>query len=174
MVRLRARHPEALGLLYDRYGKAAYSLALRSLGDAALAESVLAEAMLKCWNRIATFKGTRGSALGIWLLVTTHENALNHLRIAGRKSAELATEAGVLDGGAIFQDWSNRVDGERVEETFRLLRRLDADEKDVLEMAFFEGLSAAEISGRMGRTAAEVDKLIDSAFAKLAYVEQEH
>ena len=173
MVRLRAKDPEALGLLYDRYGKAAYSLALRCLGDAALAESVVAEAMLKCWNRIATFKGTRGSALGIWLLVTTHENALNHRRMSGGKSAELVTEAGVLEGGAIFQDLSNSVDGDRVEETFRSLRRLDADEKDVLELAFFEGLSAAEISVRLGRTVGEVEKLIGSALAKLAWVEVE-
>ena len=173
IVRLRRKDPESLGVLYDRYGKAAYSLALRILGDSDWAESVVAEAMIKCWNLIASFKESRGSALGVWLLVITYESALDQRRAAASKAAERRIDESVLERGTIFQDWSRSVDGNRTEEAFLALRKLDADEKGVLELAFFEGLTAAEITARIGRTQAEVDKFIQSAIGKLAYVEHE-
>jgi len=173
IVRLRRRDPESLGLLYDRYGQAAYTLALRSLGDPVLAESAVAEAMIKCWNRIASFKESRGSALGVWLLVITHENALDHRRAAGPKPADRCSETSAREHVSIFQDWSRSVDADRVQDAFLALRTLDANEKEVLELAFFEGSTAAEITVRTGRTPADVDKLIQSALVKVASGKQD-
>jgi RNA polymerase sigma-70 factor (ECF subfamily) len=167
VVGLRRKDPESLGLLYDRYGPAAYSLAIRSLGDRVRAEAAVAEAMLKCWNRIALLKESRGSALGIWLLLTTHESALEQLR------AERTMESGLMVGGALFQDWSKGLDGERVQEAFLALQQLNAAERETLQAAFFEGLSAAELGLRLGRTQAEVERLVEAGLSKLTRGQQE-
>jgi DNA-directed RNA polymerase specialized sigma24 family protein len=65
------------------------------------------------------------------------------------------------------------VDADRVQDAFLALRTLDANEKEVLELAFFEGLTAAEITVRTGRTPADVDKLIQSALVKVASGKQD-
>jgi RNA polymerase sigma-70 factor (ECF subfamily) len=173
LVRLRRRDPQAVGILYDRYGKLAYSLAFRILGSPEAAESVVAEAVLKCWNRIASFKETRGCALGVWLLVVTYANALDHRRGPDSVGDENLMQPGALERGAIFQDWSKAVDTERVQESFEGLSQLNEEEKRILELAFFEGLNPAELTVRLGRPQAEVDKLIDSALSKVAFLPHE-
>jgi RNA polymerase sigma-70 factor (ECF subfamily) len=172
-MRLRQRDPESVGILYDRYGKMAYNLALRILGDPAEAESVVAEAVLRCWNRIESFRETQGCALGVWLMVTTYANALDHRQGPDAIGDERFMQPGALERGAIFQDWSRRVDTDRVQESFLALRNLNAEERQILDLAFFEGLNPAELTVRLGRTQADIDKLIDSALAKLAFLEQE-
>ncbi len=155
VVGLRRKDPEALGLLYDRYGGAAYSLALRSLGDAERAEAAVAEAMMKCWNRVALLKESRGSALGVWLLMTTHESAREQLR------AERTLESRPMESGALFQDWSKSLDGERVQEAFLAFQQLSPEEREALEAAFFEGISSADLS------------LMESGLSKLAQFKRE-
>lgn len=164
LVRLRRRDPESVGLLYDRYGKAAYDLAFRILRDADAAESAVAEAVLKCWNKVSGFRETRGGALGVWLLATTYTSALEN-----RNGLSLR----VMDRGALLQDWSKAIDADRLQEAHYGLRKLDAEEKRILELTFFEGLTLTQLTTGLGLTRAEVDKLIQSAMAKLVFVEQE-
>ena len=170
LVRLRQRDPQAIGLLYDRYGKAAYSLALRILGDTVWAEAVVAEAMIKCSNRIDSFNESRGSALGVWLLVTTYENALDHKRAADSRVTERSSQAGGLERPELFQDWSQNLDADRVQEAHAALRTFTKEEKQILDLFFFEGLNASELSARLEISIADIETTIQSAIRKLAAI----
>ena len=164
LVRLRRRDPESVGVLYDRYGTVAYDMALRILRNPAKAENAVTEAVLKCWNKVASFRETRGSALGVWLLATTYVNALEQLGRPGAKA---------LERGALFQDWSKTLNSSRVQETHLALRELSSEEKQLLELTFFEGLTPGELAGKWGRSHAEIAELIETALDKLEFIDNE-
>ena len=60
---LRKRDPQALGELYDRYGRLTYSLIYRIVRDTGIAEDLVQETFLRVWNRAQAFDAARG-ALG--------------------------------------------------------------------------------------------------------------
>ncbi len=168
LVRLRRKDPAAIGLLYDRYGKTAYSLAFRILGDQLAAESVVAEAMLKCWNRIPSFRQARGSALGAWLLLTTYVTTIRHLKGDGIQTDEESAEPSPLEQGRVFHGWSKEMDGDHVQALVAGLEKLDVHERQVLDLAFFEGLTSVELMSSIGSSKADLEALISSALAKLS------
>jgi len=173
VVRMRRRDPESIGMLYDRYGKAGYALALRVVGDVTWAECIVAESMLKCWNKVASFKETRRGAVGICLLLTIYANAMDHRRSIEARMVERQGKTSTLECEAILQNWSTHLDTDRVQETFLALRNLDAAEKTALDLAFFEGCNAAELSARLSCTSAELDLLIQSALKKLTVIKSD-
>jgi RNA polymerase sigma-70 factor (ECF subfamily) len=167
LVRLRRKDPNAIGLLYDRYGKTAYSLAFRILANPESAESAVAEAMLKCWNRISSFRHARGSALGAWLLLTTYVTTMEHLK--GRSvTDDWSAQPSPLEQGPLFHGWSKEMDGDQVQALFAALQKLDPQEKQALDLAFFEGLTPAEITATLACSHADLDHLIASALANLS------
>jgi RNA polymerase sigma-70 factor (ECF subfamily) len=162
LVRLRRKDPEAIGLLYDRYGKTAYSLAFRILGNAVAAEGAVAEAMLKCWNRISSFRDARGSALGAWLLLTTYVTTIAHRQEHGSNA-----EPAPLERGPVFHGWSKELDGDHLQALFWGLHKLDTQERHVLDLAFFSGLNPSDMTSLLNCSRAELDRIIASALAKL-------
>src|SRR5215510_12525344 len=80
--RLQKRDPQALGDLYDRYGRLTYALILRIVRDAGTAEDLVQETFLRVWNRVQGFNAERG-AIGPWLLAVARNRAIDYLRSAG-------------------------------------------------------------------------------------------
>src|SRR5207244_1260692 len=81
---LRKRDPQALGELYDRYGRLTYSLIYRIVRDTGIAEDLVQETFLRVWNRAQAFDAARG-ALGSWLLAVARNRAIDYTRsTAGR------------------------------------------------------------------------------------------
>ncbi len=76
IVRLKRRDPQALAELYDRYGRAAYSLVLRVVRDQAIAEDVVQETFLRVWNRVHSIDSEKG-AIGPWLLAVARNRAID-------------------------------------------------------------------------------------------------
>ncbi len=171
LVGLRRRDPEAAGLLYDRYGKSSYSLALRILGDPAAAENVVAEAVLKCWNRAASFPETRGSAVGVWLLMTAYSTAMDHRKAREAVTDEWSAQSRWLESAALFEDWSRALDMDHIQALFWELYRLPAQERRLLDLAFIDGLNRAELTAWLGGSRADLDKLIASALGKLSIID---
>src|SRR3954470_7960557 len=77
--RLQRRDPRALAELYDRYGRAAYSLALRVVRDKAIAEDLVQETFLRVWSRARSIDPEKG-AIGSWLLAIARNKAIDYLR----------------------------------------------------------------------------------------------
>lgn len=144
------RRPEALADLYDRHAPTLLALARRILTGTSDAEEVLQEVFLHVWNHAARYDAGR-SSVSTWLVLITRSRAIDRLR--SRKVVERVHEA------ARQEDPAGHASSEGVESVFfrerrqrvkSELDRLPPEQKQVLEMAFYEGLSQSEIAERAG------------------------
>jgi RNA polymerase sigma-70 factor (ECF subfamily) len=144
------RRPEALADLYDRHAPTLLALSRRILAGTSDAEEVLQEVFLHVWNNAARYDAGR-SSVSTWLVLITRSRAIDRLR--NRKVVERVHEA------AHQEDPVRHASPEGVESVFFRERRqrvkselgkLPPEQKQVLEMAFYEGLSQSEIADRAG------------------------
>lgn len=145
--RLKSRDPDVVGELYDRYGRIAYTLILRIVRDRAVAEDLVQECFLRVWNRAQGFDAERG-ALGPWILTVARNGALDYIRsVQGRVWNSMASADD--DHPATFRDWEGELlDGVQVERVRTALSRLTDNQRTVIELAYFEGLSHSEMAER--------------------------
>ena len=138
----------ALGELYDRHGRLIYSLALRVLRDQGDAEDVVQEVFLQAWREAARFDLTRGNVVA-WLVMVTRSRSIDRLR---RRQARPQLAAKSEPDGRV--DESPRVDVQmewqsRAAEVRRALETLPLLQRVAVELAFFEGLTHAEIAEQL-------------------------
>jgi RNA polymerase sigma-70 factor (ECF subfamily) len=165
--RLKRREPTVMGELYDRYGKLAYSLIYRIVRDVGVAEDLVQETFLRIWNRGQGFDVERG-ALGPWLLAVARNRAIDYVRSAGGKMTRGAVELAAAEHPSVFanleadllsQDSARRVRG--------AMDRLNENQRHVIELAYFEGLSQSEMAERMGQPLGTVKTWVRSALKNL-------
>ncbi len=145
---IEERRPEALSELYDRHAPMLLALARRILHSPADAEEVLQEVLLHVWNQSARYDPAR-SSVSTWLVLLTRSRAIDRLRHRG--VVDRTHEAAYPDGAP--GDTSPEGPGsvllrERRERVRRELDQLPPEQRQVLEMAFYQGLSQSEISAQ--------------------------
>jgi RNA polymerase sigma-70 factor (ECF subfamily) len=148
---LAARDMAALEELYDRYGKVAYSLAYRIVGDRGIAEDVVQDAFLSVWRQAGTYRRERG-APRTWLMSIVHHRSLDRLRSSSSSSTmipyeELPEDSEEQARPSIWQQAWNNVRGDIVR---RALERLPVEQKKSIELAYFSGYTQTEIAELMG------------------------
>jgi RNA polymerase sigma-70 factor (ECF subfamily) len=142
------RRPEALSELYDRHAPLLLALARRILNSPADAEEVLQEVFLHVWNQSSRYDPAR-SSVPTWLVLLTRSRAIDRLRHRG--VVDRTHEAAHPDGtpGDTSPDGpENVLLRERRERVRRELDQLPPEQRQVLEMAFYKGLSQSEISAQ--------------------------
>jgi RNA polymerase sigma-70 factor (ECF subfamily) len=147
--RLKRREPEAMADLYDRYGRATYSLIFRIVRDTSVAEDLVQETFLRIWNRVRAFDAERG-ALGSWMLTVARNRALDYVRSVDGRMAQNASQLEEMENPSAFADIEQDIlNIDRI----RLLRdaftKLNPKQREVIEMAYYEGLSQSEMAERM-------------------------
>ena len=156
MVERVARGDEvALGQIYDRFGPAVYSLCLRIVRDRSTAEELAQEVFVRLWRGAASFEPTRGR-LSTWLLRIAYNLALNELR--RRQSRPIvAPDSGWDVASAGLADTSDESDPvlaagmhERADVVRHALAQLPSAQRQAIELAFFGGLSQAEVAAAQG------------------------
>jgi RNA polymerase sigma-70 factor, ECF subfamily len=159
---LKRRDPAALGDLYDRYGRIAYSVALRYLRDSSAAEDVVQEVFLRVWTRAHLLNNVKGTLVS-WLITVTRNLAIDHLRAYDRDGCR---EQNSFEFIAVPVDFelSDNVDRLRT-----ALTNLTQEQRRVVELAYFEGLSQTEISERVGRPLGTVKSCVRAALNKMRY-----
>ena len=143
------RDEAAVAALYDRYGRLAFSLAYRILGDQGAAEDVVQEAFLNVWRRAASFQPGRGS-VRTWLLSIVHHRAIDRLRgTAGRARRDTALEE--VDRVAALDDPWRDVELTLQRDVLKKgLATLPEEQRRTIELAYFGGYTQTEIAGAMG------------------------
>ena len=141
----------ALARAYDAHGSLVYGLALRVTGRVHDAEEVLQDVFMTLWRTASRFDAARGSLVG-YLVTLTRHRAIDRVRSRrARPDAALGTDD---DGLTIPADESTPADraalGEHATLAVGALGRLPVEERRVLEMAYFDGLSPSEIAERTG------------------------
>jgi RNA polymerase sigma-70 factor (ECF subfamily) len=130
--------------LYDRHASHVYALALRILGDTMLAEETTQDTFLKLWGRARQFFAERGS-LVVWLLTITRRTALDRLRLEARRPA-------LSDGTDPDEAWQDIPDASTFSDESRwrsmhfAVESLPSDQRQVIELAYYQGLSQSEIA----------------------------
>jgi RNA polymerase sigma-70 factor (ECF subfamily) len=137
----------ALAALYDRYATVLYSLALKILNASEPARDVVHEAFLTAWRKAAMYNQKRGN-VATWLIVLCRNLAIDQYRAQMR----LASRRVELDAAS---EWLMATendpaaatiaadDGQRLQAA---LHQLPPEQKQVIEMAYFQGMSQAEIA----------------------------
>ncbi len=141
--RLIAQDQSALSELYVQFGGLVYSIALRVVQNPTLAEEVTQDAFLKVWNQPSSWDPERGKFVS-WLLTITRYTAIDRLRKEQRRPLQDAVELDDLKIGrrGVMDDpvWQ---DGRLLRS---LLERLPQEQVQVIELAFFEGMSHSELA----------------------------
>ncbi len=134
----------AVATLYDRYSKVVYSVALRVLRDPAAAEDVLQDIFMQIWRKPDSFISTRGSLAG-WLAVIARNRSIDSLR---RRKPQDSVDEVVLSSSFNLAEESER--NIMMERARSVMTGLPAEQRKVLEMAFFDGLTHSEIAELTG------------------------
>jgi RNA polymerase sigma-70 factor (ECF subfamily) len=150
VTRMQRRDPNALAELYDRYGRVTFSLIVRIVRDAATAEDLVQETFLRVWNRVHGFDAQKGS-IGPWLLAVARNRAIDYLRSAGGRERN-AVEFEETDHPALYCDMERELlSADKLRRVKTAVEKLSPNYRQVIELAYFEGLSQSEMAERMGQ-----------------------
>jgi RNA polymerase sigma-70 factor (ECF subfamily) len=139
---------EALGMLYDRYARLVYGLALRILENPQEAEDLTQDIFLSLYHR-NTYDPKRG-ALSSFLTTLTRSRAIDKLRSRGTRFRFLERWKGVIRDETTSVSPMEQVSTlERSQQVREALAQLPETERQVLEVAYYEGLSQSEIAKRL-------------------------
>jgi RNA polymerase sigma-70 factor (ECF subfamily) len=145
LERIAAHDATAVGELYDRHGRLLYGLILRILGHRGEAEEVLQEVFLNVWTHAGSYNVSLGSPAG-WLVRITRNRAIDRLRAnavrlrAAESMPQETFQAETPETHATF--------GEQRREVARALQALPADQRELIEQAYYLGLTHTELAAR--------------------------
>jgi RNA polymerase sigma-70 factor, ECF subfamily len=159
----------ALSTLYERYSRTVYRVGLKILGgDRSLAEELVQDVFLKVWRSSRTFDPSR-SSFSTWLYRVTRSVAIDLYRKRANKVHPVPEGESYLAAARDPSEGPQEV----VDESWlswrvsRALEALDAAHREVIELAYFGGLSQREISERTGVPLGTVKSRTASAFKRL-------
>lgn len=139
----------ALGVVYDRHAGAAYSLALRLVGERQAAEDLVQEAFIKVWRSARTYDAGCGGAR-TWVLSVVRNVCIDRFRSeASRRRTYEKVEAqaeSTQPCEAFAEAWRSA----QREEVRAVLGTLPSDQRVVLELAYLAGHTHVEIAALLG------------------------
>lgn len=166
-ARLKAREPEALRELYDKYGRMAYALIFRVVRNTGVAEDLTQETFLRVWNRMAGFDPARG-AIGPWVLTVARNRAIDYLRSVDGRMSQNAIELTGTESPALFVDMESTIlNSQRAGQLKAAFQKLTENQRTVIELAYFEGLSQSEMAERLSQPLGTVKTWVRAALRVL-------
>jgi RNA polymerase sigma-70 factor (ECF subfamily) len=164
LVRVAAHDREAFEILYHRYVRSVFGLALRRLRDRQRAEDAVQETFAAVWRSAASYRPERGPAAP-WLYAVARNAIVDRFRAKGDTTGEVpelvSTEAGPPEQAeAAFVSWR----------VHRALEDLPPREREVIELAYWSGFSQSEVAEYLHIPLGTVKTRTRSALARLADV----
>lgn len=164
--RLAAGDRQAMAELYDQTSPMVYGLALRILADPAAAEDVMIEVYTQLWRQVADYDARRGSP-SAWLLTMTRSRAIDALRARGRQPAGESLESAAATAAEAPGPEALSVAAQRHRFVHGALAQLSAELRQLIELAYFGGLSHSEIAAALGQPLGTVKTRIRTAMTQL-------
>ena len=142
--RIVAREERAVAELYERHSRLLFGLIRRILGDRSEAEEVLQEVFLAVWTRAETYNVALGSPAG-WLVRIARNRGIDRLRAKGvrERAVDASYTSPVVDSP---ESGAARSEQQRV--VWCALQALPADQRELIEHAYFLGLTHSELAAR--------------------------
>ena len=140
-------HQWALDSLYDRFVNRVYGMAIQKLADPAEAENITHDIFVALWRRSGTFRPEAGTVAG-WLLTLAH-NRINDQYRRKRSSGEIQ-EAASYDPSVESAPGGSATQPEEAQSVRQALQSLPDEQREVVVLSYYQGLSQSEIAQRLG------------------------
>ena len=148
--RISRRDEGALAELYDRYAGLLLALSRRIVIDASDAEEILQEVFLQVWNQAERYD-LRRSSVSTWLVLITRSRSIDLLRSRQVKDRTLTSAQKERRDQNTSPEGVSAVLLDQRRQRLRLeMGQLPAEQRQVLELAFFKGMTQSEIAGETG------------------------
>lgn len=141
--RIQRGDEAALAMVYAGYGRAVYSLTLHVLHNAGLAQEATQDTFMKLWNNPLAYDSSKGE-FSSWLLTMARYTAIDHLRREMRRTGrniDLPETLAAEDEEHLSESEAGQLHA--------LLGELPRDQRVLVEMAFFQGLTHSQLAERM-------------------------
>jgi len=167
IVLVREQDADAFEVIFDRHSGPAYSLAYRMCGERSLAEDVVQETFLNLWRGVGSYQAGRGS-LRNWLLTAVRNRMIDSFRSRAAKQSSDVSDEGLSEMLAGISDTHAQVEArEERTQVHEALLGLPEEQRVVVELAFFRGLSHTEIAELLKLPAGTVKGRMRLALEKL-------
>jgi len=167
MERIERRDADALGALYDRYGGLIFTLGLRILHDRGEAEELVSDVFMEIWRRAQRYDPSRGAPM-TYLVTLGRSRAIDRQRSAasrsrGKSSSDVGSDTPSASPGppatALIQENAKRVRS--------AMGQLEPIYRQAVELAFFDGLTHAQIAERLDKPLGTIKTYIRQGLIRL-------
>ena len=164
---LLQRDVDAFEQLYDRHSRFVYALVLRIVQQASTAEEVVQDVFLQLWRNASRYDARRGPFVP-WLMAVARNRALDHLRLKSERQRRREDQTEELPPVIGFPQFEKALDDKRRAERVRaVMGALNPQQKKVIELAYFEGLSHTEIAETLKEPLGTVKSWIRNGLLRL-------
>lgn len=166
LERIAAGDAGALGELYDTYGRIVFAIIYRMLASPEAAEEVVQDVFHAVWRRAGGYQRDRG-AVRTWLLSIARNAAIDWRRTKGKRverEVDLDAAAALRGDSSVEETVMQSLRAERVRDA---VRGLPPEQRDVLALAFWGGLTQTEIAERTGTPLGTVKSRVRLGMARL-------
>jgi len=156
MTCLRGGQSDALAILFDRYQKLVLSIAMKIVRDPGEAEDVTQTVFLDIYRAVAQFDPSKGSTK-VWLMQYAYHRAINRRQHLQGREFYKSTELEEVDSQPVEAHAAFGLSSPEARELVRTsMAALPREQRSVIEMASYEGLTMREIAERTGDSFANV------------------
>lgn len=147
VLMLQRQDQQAFAYLYDNYAPALNGVIFRLVEDKALSEDILQEVFVKIWNNFSSYDRTKGR-LFTWMMNLTRNLTIDTLRSKGyKKQAKISGDENTVNN---YQDTNSGAEKFDAMGIRKQLANLKADQRRVIDLAYFSGLTQDEIAKEIG------------------------
>jgi RNA polymerase sigma-70 factor (ECF subfamily) len=144
-MRIASRDVHAMEQLYDRHSNALFPICIRILGNRQDAEDALQEVFVKAWNRTSSYSPDRGTYLN-WLFMLTRNHCIDRLRKSANERRHRIIEPAEFVEHFTTPVTHNAALEDQVQWVRARITELSNDQRQCLELAFFDGFTHTEIA----------------------------
>ncbi|HSV10258.1 MAG TPA: sigma-70 family RNA polymerase sigma factor [Hanamia sp.] len=144
---LKSGDESAFAYLYDNYSAALYGIICRIINNNELAEDILQESFVKIWNNISSYDATKGR-LFTWMLNITRNLSIDTTRSKSyKKQTKIQSTENAVNYATNNINENDKFDALGIR---KQLTALKVDQKQIIDLAYFEGFTQNEISQKLG------------------------
>jgi RNA polymerase sigma factor (sigma-70 family) len=167
LIRIAQKDQVALSRLYDRYARVIYGVAFKILGSAEETEEVVLDVFSQVWRTAHRYNPAQGR-VDAWLFMITRSRALDRLRVIQRLAKAVAASTDAIQAHSpSITPGEDLLIRERRDRILAALAQLSEDQRNVLELAYYKGLTHVEIAAQTGASLGTVKTRIRLGLSKL-------